>query len=279
MAGHCDSFVINSLNMSQFTSNGIAYHRSETAQPTFSTPSPLTKPVVLVVDDDEELSTLLLRLLETEGWVAKAAFNAAQAELSLSQGLPDVVLLDVMLPDANGMELCRRWRLAHPHLNILMLTARGDPIDRVLGLELGADDYLAKPFEKRELVARLRSLIRRQSSQTQTPTLAWQFGGLSIHFLTREVRVNGEGIALSGTEFKLLVEMARTPGQVVTRQQLSNAVQATAYRPQDRTVDVQVSRLRRRLEQELPGTEWIETVRGEGYAFVPRGPSTPPSME
>lgn len=233
----------------------------------------MVNPVVLVVDDDEELSTMLLRLLGSEGWTAQAAFNAAQAELSLRQGLPDVVLLDVMLPDANGMELCRQWRQAHPHLNILMLTARGDPIDRVLGLELGADDYLPKPFEKRELVARLRSLIRRQSSPPQTPSLVWQFGGLSIHFLTREVRVNGEAIALSGTEFKLLVEMARAPGQVVSRQQLSNAVQASAYRPQDRTVDVQVSRLRRRLEQELPGGEWIETVRGEGYAFVPRGVS------
>ncbi|MDD0812904.1 response regulator transcription factor [Curvibacter sp. RS43] len=233
----------------------------------------MIKPVVLVVDDDEELSTMLQRLLENEGWTAKAAFNAAQAELSLSESLPDVVLLDVMLPDANGMELCRRWRLAHPHLSILMLTARGDPIDRVLGLELGADDYLAKPFEKRELVARLRSLIRRQSLQPQTPTLVWEFGVLSIHFLTRDVRVNGEAIALSGTEFKLLVEMARAPGQVVSRQQLSNAVQASAYRPQDRTVDVQVSRLRRRLEQELPGAEWIETIRGEGYAFVPRGVS------
>ena len=216
---------------------------------------------------------MLLRLLESEGWTARAAYTAVQAEQTMALGLPDVVLLDVMLPDANGMDLCRRWRLAHPSLNILMLTARGDPIDRVLGLELGADDYLAKPFEKRELVARLRSLIRRQASQAPTTRLEWQFGVLTIHFMTREVRVRGEVIALSGTEFKLLVEMARTPGQVVSRQQLSNAVQASSYRPQDRTVDVQVSRLRRRLEQELPGGDWIETVRGEGYAFVPRGVS------
>jgi DNA-binding response OmpR family regulator len=231
---------------------------------------------VLVVDDDVELSSMLVRLIESEGWTAQSAFNAEQAEQALAVGVPDVVLLDVMLPDASGMELCRRWRIAHPGLGILMLTARGDPFDRVLGLELGADDYLAKPFEKRELVARLRALIRRQTPRAQPPVLQWQFGNMTIHLLRREVRVNGETIPLTSIEFKMLVELAGSPGQVVTRQQLSDAVQGSAYRPQDRTVDVQVSRLRRRLTQ-LQGVDWIETVRGEGYAFVPRGVSTPPS--
>lgn len=228
---------------------------------------------VLVVDDDVELSSMLVRLLEGEGWVARSAFNSLQAEKSLAADLPDVVLLDVMLPDASGMELCRRWRVAFPGLGILMLTARGDPLDRVLGLELGADDYLAKPFERRELVARLRALIRRQTPQTQALTMQWKFGAMTIHLLSREVQVHGDIVPLTGTEFKLLVEMARVPGKVVTRLQLSEAVQASAYRPQDRTVDVQVGRLRRRLAEVLPGAEWIETVRGEGYAFVPRGVS------
>lgn len=234
---------------------------------------------VLVVDDDAELSSMLVRLLEGEGWAARSAFNAAQAEQVLAQGLPDVVLLDVMLPDASGMELCRRWHLAYPRLGILMLTARGDPLDRVLGLELGADDYLAKPFEKRELVARLRAMTRRQAqhTQAQAPALLWKFGVLTIHLLSREVQVHGVTVPLTGTEFKLLVELARVVGQVVTRQQLSDAVQASAYRPQDRTVDVQIGRLRRRLAEVLPGAEWIETVRGEGYAFVPRGVSSPSS--
>ena len=115
-------------------------------------------PLVLIVDDDAELSAMLVRLLQAEGWAAQTALTAAQAHQAIARQPPDVVLLDVMLPDANGLELCRRWRASHPAIGILMLTARGDPIDRVLGLELGADVYLPKPFEKRELVARLRAL-------------------------------------------------------------------------------------------------------------------------
>ncbi len=231
----------------------------------------MTLPVVLIVDDDAELSDMLVRLLQGEGWSARAAYSAAQAEAILAAGQPQVVLLDVMLPDASGMDLCRRWRSAYPGLGILMLTARGDPFDRVLGLELGADDYLPKPFEKRELVARLRALLRRQKPPAVPPATDLNFGSMTVHLLHREVRVDGVQIPLTGIEFKLLLVLARAPGQVVSRQQLSDAVQASAYRPQDRTVDVQVGRLRRRLAQALPGREWIETVRGEGYAFVPRG--------
>jgi DNA-binding response OmpR family regulator len=230
----------------------------------------MSKPVVLIVDDDVELSAMLVSLLQAEGWAAQAVHSAAQAELALAHGLPKVLLLDVMLPDASGMDLCRRWRAAHPGLGILMLTARGDPIDRVLGLELGADDYLPKPFEKRELVARLRALIRRQGPQTVQTSVQWQFGRLLVDLLRREVLVDGVALPLTSMEFKLLVELARVPGQAVSRQQLSEAVQAGGYRPLDRTVDVQVGRLRRRLAQAAQG-EWIETVRGEGYAFVPRG--------
>jgi DNA-binding response OmpR family regulator len=231
----------------------------------------MSDPVVLIVDDDAELSAMLVRLLQGEGWTARAAYSAAQAEAAfVAQGLPEVVLLDVMLPDASGMDLCRRWRHAHPGLGILMLTARGDPFDRVLGLELGADDYLAKPFEKRELVARLRALLRRQMPLPAAPATQWQFGSLTVHLIRREVRVDGQAIALTSIEFKLLIELLRVPGQAVSRQQLSDAVQASAYRPLDRTVDVQVGRLRRRLAQAMPGCRWIETVRGEGYAFVPR---------
>jgi len=231
----------------------------------------MSQPSLLLVDDDVELSAMLLRLLQAEGWAVRAAHNAAHAEAELSEALPAVVLLDVMLPDASGMDLCRRWRVAYPSLGILMLTARGDPFDRVLGLELGADDYLAKPFEKRELVARLRALIRRQTPVPAQPTTTWSFGPLSINLLRREVLANEQVVTLTGIEFRLLLELIRTPGQAVSREQLSEAVQAGSYRPQDRTVDVQVGRLRRRLSHALPNSDWIETVRGEGYAFVPRG--------
>jgi DNA-binding response OmpR family regulator len=227
--------------------------------------------VVLIVDDDVELSAMVKSLMQAEGWTAHTVHTAARAEQELAAGLPDMVLLDVMLPDASGMDLCRRWRAAYPGLGILMLTARGDPFDRVLGLELGADDYLAKPFEKRELVARTRSLLRRQAVPAAAPVTHLSFNSLSVDLIRREVLVHGQLVLLTGIEFKLLVELARVPGKVVSRQQLSDAVQPSAYRPQDRTVDVQVGRLRRRLAQVMPGGDWIETVRGEGYAFVPRG--------
>jgi len=227
-------------------------------------------PLVLIVDDDAELSAMLVRLLQAEGWAAQAALNAAEARTAIARQPPDVLLLDVMLPDANGMDLCRRWHASHPAIGILMLTARGDPIDRVLGLELGADDYLPKPFEKRELVARLRALLRRKAPAATLPTTHWTFGDLTIHLIRREVLIDGRAVPLTGIEFKLLIELARQPGEVVSREQLSGAVQAGAYRPLDRTVDVQVGRLRRRLGHAAPGTDWIETVRGEGYTFVPR---------
>ena len=228
------------------------------------------KPLVLMVDDDAELSGMVCELLEREGWSVHAVLTAGDGERALSQGLPDAVLLDVMLPDANGFDICRRWRAAHPGLGIVMLTARGDPMDRVLGLEIGADDYLPKPFEPRELVARVRALLRRQApGRADAPQL--RFDGLTIDLLKREVRAGSAAIALTSVEYKLLTALARTPGRPLTREQLSDAVQSGGYKPLDRTVDVQVARLRRKLAEAAPGSAWIDTIRGEGYVFVPRG--------
>jgi two-component system phosphate regulon response regulator OmpR len=223
-----------------------------------------------MVDDDAELSGMVCELLEREGWSVHAVLTAGDGERALSQGLPDAVLLDVMLPDANGFDVCRRWRAAHPGLGIVMLTARGDPMDRVLGLEIGADDYLPKPFEPRELVARVRALLRRQApGRADAPQL--RFDGLTIDLLKREVRAGSAAISLTSVEYKLLTALARTPGRPLTREQLSDAVQSGGYKPLDRTVDVQVARLRRKLAEAAPGSEWIDTIRGEGYVFVPRG--------
>ncbi|SHL92577.1 response regulator transcription factor [Rhizobacter sp. OV335] len=228
------------------------------------------KPLVLMVDDDAELSGMVCELLEREGWSVHAVLTAGDGERALSQGQPDAVLLDVMLPDANGFDVCRRWRAAHPGLGIVMLTARGDPMDRVLGLEIGADDYLPKPFEPRELVARVRALLRRQApGRADAPQL--RFDGLTIDLLKREVRAGSAAISLTSVEYKLLTALARTPGRPLTREQLSDAVQSGGYKPLDRTVDVQVARLRRKLAEAAPGSEWIDTIRGEGYVFVPRG--------
>ena len=175
-----------------------------------------------------------------------------------------------MLPDANGYDLCRRWRAAQPGLGLVMFTARGDPMDRVLGLEIGADDYLAKPFEPRELVARVRALLRRQAPGRGDGALL-RFEGLSID--TAAARGGGRRArrsTLTSVEYKLLAALARAPGQALSREALSEAVQAGSYKPLDRTVDVQVARLRRKLREASPGKDWIDTVRGEGYVFVPR---------
>ncbi len=229
----------------------------------------MSQPSILIVDDDATLSDMLCQLLTREHWSVRAVLTGAEGELALSQHRPDVVLLDLMLPDANGLDLCRRWRTTHPDVGILMLTARGKPLDKVLGLEVGADDYLSKPFDKRELVARIRALIRRQAPERTAPTLL-RFDSLTIDLLRREVRVGDECVALTSIEFKLLHELARTPGKPHTREQLSALVQVGKYRPLDRTVDAQVYRLRRKLLKHGPDGGWIDTVRGEGYAFVPR---------
>ena len=228
------------------------------------------QPLILLVEDDIELAGFVAEWLAREGWRSHHVLTGGDGEQALAALQPDAVLLDVMLPDANGMDLCRRWRAMHPALGIVMLTARGDPMDRVLGLEIGADDYLAKPFEPRELVARLRALLRRTSpGRGEAPRL--RFDGLEIDLVKREVRCGVTVLALTSIEFKLLVALARSPGRTLSREALSAAVQSGNYRPLDRSVDVQVARLRRRLHDASPGSDWIDTVRGEGYVFVPRG--------
>jgi DNA-binding response OmpR family regulator len=229
----------------------------------------MSKPLVLIVDDDAELSGMLVELLTREGWAVFTVLTAGDADRALVQWQPDAVLLDVMLPDANGFDVCRRWRSSYPGLGIVMLTARGDPMDRVLGLEIGADDYLAKPFEPRELVARVRALLRRQTPG-RADTSQLRFDGLVVDMLKREVLAGSNKVSLTSVEYKLLVVLARAPGKAQSRELLSRAVQTGGYQPLDRTVDVQVARLRRKLAQAAPGAAWIDTVRNEGYVFVPR---------
>jgi DNA-binding response OmpR family regulator len=230
------------------------------------------QPLILIVDDDAELAAMLVELLAREGWATHTVLTGGDAERALQTHQPDVVLLDAMLPDSNGFDLARRWRMAHPALGLVMLTARGDPLDRVLGLEIGADDYLPKPFEPRELVARMRALPRR-TAPGRSAGAVLRFAGLAIDILKREVTAGSGVVTLTSVEFKLLVALARQPGKPLSREALSEAVQAGSYQPQERTVDVQIARLRRKLRDAGTGTgtEWIDTVRGEGYVFVPRG--------
>lgn len=235
----------------------------------------MNTPRILIVDDDAELQGLLVRLLSHEGWTVDSALTVQDGERLLAQHRPSVVLLDVMLTDANGLDVCRRWRAHQPELGILMISARGDPMDKVLGLEVGADDYLAKPFEKRELVARVRALLRRhrppEAAPAAAPLTMMVFDGLVIDLIRRTALVDGKMIELSAIEYKLLLALAGAPGQPQSRDALSGAAQVGSYRPLDRTVDVQVSRLRRKLSGTSTGREWISTVRGEGYVFSAPG--------
>jgi two-component system phosphate regulon response regulator OmpR len=231
--------------------------------------TPVHEPLnILLVDDDTELADMVIALLQREAMHTTHVATGSAAWATLKNGTPDVLLLDVMLPDANGLDLCRRLRAQAVDVPILMLTARGDPIDRVLGLEIGADDYLGKPFEPRELVARVRALARRHRGAERRTLL--RFGELVIDLLGRRVTCAGSVLALTSTEFKLLAALAAQPGLTVTRDALSAAVQPGGYMPLDRAVDVQVARLRKKLSAAPGEVDWIETVRGEGYVFTGR---------
>jgi DNA-binding response OmpR family regulator len=234
-------------------------------------PNPTDERVsVLLVDDDAELASMVMELLQREGMHTEHAATGHAGEAALQRVAPDVLVLDVMLPDANGLDLCRRLRAEGADVAILMLTARGDPIDRVLGLEIGADDYLGKPFEPRELVARLRALVRRRRSAERRTLL--RFGELTLDLVSRRASCAGVSLALTSTEFKLLSALAAKPGQAISRDELSAAVQPGSYMPLDRAVDVQVARLRKKLRSAPGGHDWIDTVRGEGYVLTGRAP-------
>ena len=228
------------------------------------------KPLVLIVDDDAELSAMVVELLGREGWSVHTVLTGGDGERALATLRPDAVLLDVMLPDANGYELCRRWRAAQPGLGLLMFTARGDPMDRVLGLEIGADDYLAKPFEPRELLARVRAVLRRFKGAAPRGggEGVLRFGRLSIDAGARSVRIDGEERQLTAYQFDLLLAMAQGAGRVLSREQLMDAVKGEALEAFDRSIDVHIARIRAAIEDDARKPKRIVTVRGAGYVFA-----------
>jgi two-component system, OmpR family, phosphate regulon response regulator OmpR len=236
---------------------------------------------ILLVEDDVELGSLVVRLFEMQAVHTERVGTLAQARQSLANGRYDALVLDIMLPDGNGLDLCREVRTRDARLPILMLSARGDTIDRVLGLEIGADDYVAKPFEAAELVARVRALLRRGDRDDSasagavdslgvatTQTTKRQMGAMQIDLIARRVVIDKYMLELTSAEFKLLLVLSQSPGQPISRDALSRAVQPGAYIPSDRSVDVQVARLRKKLHEADPVHEWIATVRGEGYVFT-----------
>jgi two-component system OmpR family response regulator len=219
-------------------------------------------PRILLIDDDEHLAAPLAAYLARFGLVLDSALRPGRGLAMLRATAYDAAILDVMLPEMDGFALCREIRKASD-LPIVMLTARGDVMDRVVGLELGADDYLPKPFEPRELVARLQTILRRQ--RTAPPAgQRREFQGLSIDLETREVRREGERIELTGTEFELLALLAAEPGKVFSRDDILNHLRGHDAELYTRAVDIVVSRLRKKLEP----LDCIKTLRNAGYALA-----------
>ncbi len=222
---------------------------------------------VLIVDDDTELAGLLGRQLALDGFETAAVPDGPSGlEEALSGGY-DVVILDVMLPDMDGFEVLRRLR-ASSAVPVLMLTARGEDVDRIVGLEMGADDYLPKPFNPRELVARLRAILRRAGEAPAVGEGVLLVEDLEVDPGARAVRRGGESVKLTGVEFSLLEVLVRRAGQVVGRDELTREVLGRRPSPFDRALDVHVSALRRKLGPLPGGGERIKTVRGVGYLYV-----------
>ena len=219
---------------------------------------------LLMIDDDTALSQLLVEYFDRFGHQLVTAATAADGQRLLRRDDPDLLILDVMLPDADGMELCRTIR-AGSDLPILMLTARGDVPDRVLGLEFGADDYVPKPFEPRELVARVETLMRRSR---QAPGRRLSAGGLVLETETRRVTLGESEIVLTSMEFELLRILMEGRGRVLSRETLLRRLRGLDHDIYDRAVDMLISRLRKRLEDDARSPRFIKTIRNGGYQFV-----------
>jgi DNA-binding response OmpR family regulator len=220
---------------------------------------------ILIIDDDTELNALVGEYLARFGHHLRSAVTAADGLLEIRRERPDLIILDVMLPDTDGLTLCREIRQQFD-TPIIMLTARGELADRVMGLELGADDYLAKPFEPRELVARLQSVIRRSVNKPEISHLV--FGGLQLDVATRQVSLNGSDLHLTTMEFELLFLLMDSHGRVLTRNLLIEHLRGIDADVYDRSVDMLVSRLREKLGDDSQKPRFIRTVRLTGYQFV-----------
>lgn len=232
------------------------------------------KPRILVVDDDNDLREMVVDYLGRNGFSAHGVPEGVAMQRYLESNKVDLLLLDLMLPGEDGLSLTRKLR-AVSDLPIIMVSARGEDVDRIVGLEVGADDYLAKPFNPRELLARIKAVLRRRGEAPRTSeSSALSFGpfrlDLDSHTLTRD----GAPIALTTAEFTLLRIFAQNPGKVLNRDRLVNLVQEDERMPFDRSIDVRVARLRRKIEPNPDEPSYIRTVWGAGYLFAPHGGAT-----
>ncbi len=222
---------------------------------------------VLIIDDDRKLTAMLAEYLRPRGIESAAAADARRGLEMAARAAYDAVVLDVMLPDLDGFEVCRRLRAASD-VPVLMLTARGDPADRVVGLELGADDYLPKPFDPRELLARLRAIMRRRAPGRGERAPVLVFGRLEIDPDAREVRRDGAPCPLTGHQFDILLMLARHPGRVLSREAILDRLRGREAGAFDRSIDVHVSRIRAAIEDDPRKPRRLRTVRGVGYQFA-----------
>ena len=220
---------------------------------------------ILLIEDDSRLAGMVAEYLGKAGFHVIHAENGARGLALFGREAVDAVILDLMLPDTDGLEICRQLR-ARSDGPILMLTARGDPMDRVVGLEMGADDYLPKPFEPRELLARLRAILRRGRGGAKPDVL--RFGRIEIDRGAREVRLEGVSRPLTGYQFALVLALAEHAGRVMSRDALMDLVKGEAIEAFDRSIDVHVSRIRAAIEDDPKKPRRIITVRGAGYVFA-----------
>lgn len=228
---------------------------------------------LLLVDDDIELVELLTELLRLEGFQVEIAHNGQQALNKLDSSY-DLVLLDIMMPVLNGVETLKQLRQRFD-IPVMMLTARGNEIDRVLGLELGADDYLPKPFNDRELVARIKAILRRtaaNSSEVKKAALqdvtVIEYEGITLQIGSQQAFYAGKNLNLTSTEFALLQILIANPGRILSREYLNMKVLSKPLTPFDRAIDMHMSNLRKKLPQKADGSSWFKTLRGRGYLFV-----------
>lgn len=227
---------------------------------------------LLMIEDDARLARMVSEYLAQSGFAVRHAADAAEGLAQLDAGEPPaLVILDLMLPDLDGLEVCRRIRAlpgALAQTPVLMLTAKGDPMDRIVGLEMGADDYLPKPFEPRELLARIRAILRRRTDTPVSTNQALRFGSLAIDRDARTVTVAGKPCELTSYQFDLLVALAERAGRVLTRDQIMEVVRGRELEAFDRSIDVHMGRIRAAIETDVKAPKRILTVRGVGYVFA-----------
>ena len=231
---------------------------------------------IVVVDDDARIRDLLRRYLSQEGFEVMVAEDGKTLNRIMLRETVDLIVLDLMLPGEDGLTICRRLRAANDRTPIIMLTAKGEDVDRIVGLEIGADDYLGKPFNPRELLARVHAVLRRRPAveapgAPSTESESVSFGNFVFDLSARTLKKDGEDLPLTTGEFAMLKALVRHPRQPLSREKLAQLARGREFEPFDRSLDVQVSRLRKLIETDPASPRYIQTVWGVGYVFVPDG--------